>query len=298
MTRGSVRPWVSSVVPATTNAMSTTSGRNGVSSGSDCAAATVITPRIPDQTSTTPPAEALGHEEVDVAHRAGHVQREVLHSPRGEPLAHLRVGDPAVYLLQFRPGGGGPVGVTPQPRDERDDEHRPERQGERGRGQPDPHRLAGAEPGRGVLVEQGLELQPHEQENPAFQQERHRLPVHCLGQPVPGRQQAWAQVAGDEPGHHHGQDPRGTQFLGRDPGEEGNGERRGRAQHRVLQQGPDPDARVPHHQADGDGHDDGVHEVQADLPQVHGAATAMRWDTAATVTMATTAATAMMVSSM
>ena len=57
MTRGSVRPWASSVVPATTNAMSTTSGRNGVSSGSDCAAATVITPRIPDQASTTPPRQ-------------------------------------------------------------------------------------------------------------------------------------------------------------------------------------------------------------------------------------------------
>ena len=57
MTRGSVRPWASSVVPATTNAMSTTCGRNGVSSGSDCAAATVITPRIPDQASTTPPRQ-------------------------------------------------------------------------------------------------------------------------------------------------------------------------------------------------------------------------------------------------
>ena len=57
MTRGSVRPWASRVVPATTNAMSTTWGRSGVFSGSDWAAATVITPRIPDQASTTPPRQ-------------------------------------------------------------------------------------------------------------------------------------------------------------------------------------------------------------------------------------------------
>ena len=57
MTRGRVRPWASSVVAATTNAMSTTCGRYGVLSGSDCAAATVTTPRIPDQASTTPPRQ-------------------------------------------------------------------------------------------------------------------------------------------------------------------------------------------------------------------------------------------------
>ena len=96
-------------------------------------------------------------------------------------MARVGVGEPAAQLFQFRLGGGRPVRVTAQDRDERRDEQHPQQHHEHGRGQPDPHGLADAESRLGVLVEQRLELQAHEQEDPAFQQERDRLPGHRLG---------------------------------------------------------------------------------------------------------------------
>ena len=75
-------------------------------------------------------------------------------------------------------------------------------------------------------------------------------------QPGPCRQRARAETSEDQPGGHHGQHPRGTDFVGREVGGEGEDEQHGVLDDRCLGEAQQPASDPPddHADAQADGH--------------------------------------------
>ena len=76
------------------------------------------------------------------------------------------------------------------------------------------------------IVEHPFKLEPHDEEDGAFENELDHAPVLTVGQAKRWRQEARTQKPGDQSGHDSGDQSRCLQHLSRDGGNKRNGERR------------------------------------------------------------------------
>ncbi len=230
-------------------------GRCGVSTGIDCAAASVTTPRIPAHPSTMPPRQPSASSRRS---SRSFCRRSMVFSNRWMRFSGClaKFSLPRICasaLLELRTSAFEPLGARLLAEQQRPDEREPDDEHDADHEQPVEHGLLRAEVVLLDLADQVADLQAHEQEDAVLQHELERAPVDALGDPGLRAEALRARVPGVETGDDDGEHAARAEVLGGQERDERHRERDRGVEHRVAQLRAHEHGDEAHDEPDRDG---------------------------------------------